>query len=152
MLSDYAAVQDILIIEDNDDDFEATERALSKNTTLANPIQRCRDGLEAWAYLRGEEPFSGLNLRALPGLILLDLNMPGLDGLKLLKRIKGQDDLKKIPVVVMTTSSEQEDVEGCYRAGANTYVQKPVSWTEFTEAMTRLQEYWFQFALLPKER
>ena len=142
--------QDIIIVEDNDDDFEATERALKRNKNLSNPIIRCKDGLDAWHYLTGQGTYATRLRMGEPGLILLDLNMPGLDGRKLLAWMKADEELKKIPVVVMTTSTAKEDIESCYRAGANTYVRKPVSWPEFSEAVTRLLEYWFQIAILPK--
>lgn len=144
------APQEILIVEDNNDDFEATERALVRNKNLSNPIVRCRDGLDAWAYLKGEGKYAPPDRPRKPGLMLLDLNMPGLDGRKLLKRMQDDPGLGGIPVVVMTTSTAPEDVLACYQAGANTYVPKPVSWPEFSEAVTRLHEYWFQIALLPK--
>ncbi len=140
----------ILIVEDNDDDFEATERALRKNKNLSNPITRCRDGLDAWAYLRQEGKYAPPNDPPQPGLVLLDLNMPGLCGRKLLSRVKGDPVLCKLPVVVLTTSAANEDINGCYRAGANTYIPKPVSWTEFAASIDRLHEYWFQVALLPR--
>lgn len=145
-----AESQDILIVEDNDDDFEATERALTRSKNLSNPIARCRDGSDAWAYLNGEGRYASPQPPRKPGLILLDLNMPGLDGRQLLARMKKSADLCQIPVVVMTTSVADEDVNACYRAGANTYVRKPISWSDFSEAVTRLNEYWFQIALLPK--
>ena len=126
-------VQSILIVEDNDDDFEATERALRRNSSLANPIERCLDGEEAWKRLNSNEDCS-------PGLILLDLNMPGMDGRQLLKLIKGDEALRSIPVVIMTTSAEEDDVESCYDMGANTYIRKPISWAEFAEAIARLRE------------
>lgn len=149
-MPDRSTPQDILIIEDNDDDFEATERALLKKINLSNPIHRCRDGLDAWAYLRGEGRYALPIQPKRPGLILLDLNMPGLDGRKLLKRIKEDQKLCRVPVVVMTSSDAEEDIDACYSAGANTYVRKPVSWTGFAEAVARLHDYWFQIALLPK--
>ncbi|WP_246035850.1 response regulator [Aliishimia ponticola] len=133
-----------MIIDDNDDDFEATERALRKSSNLANPLIRCSDGAEAWDMLNNQD-----NL--LPALILLDLNMPGLDGRRLLARIKQDERLCVIPVVIMTTSTREEDVSQCYAMGANTYVRKPVSWNEFSEAISRLHDYWFHFALLPKQ-
>ena len=140
---------DILVVEDNDDDFEATERALSSTGQLRNPVRRCRDGLEAWRYLKGDKSTDPLDRTQLPDLILLDLNMPGLDGRSFLKRMKGDDDLRPIPVVIMTTSNDSVDVRACYDAGANTYVCKPVSWSEFNKAIARLRDYWFGLAVLP---
>lgn len=148
-MPDAREPQEVLIVEDNDDDFEATVRALTRNGNLANPIRRCRDGLEAWEFLRGEGRYAGRAPSSRPGLALLDLNMPGLDGRKLLQRIKNDPGLRSIPVVVMTTSTEPADVQICYDAGANTYVRKPVSFPDFVEAMARLKDYWFQIALLP---
>lgn len=148
-MPDESGPQEILIIEDNDDDFEATMRALKRTGKLANEIRRCRDGFDAWDYLQGRGRYAPPNRPRRPGLALLDLNMPGLDGRKLLQRIKDDPELRALPVVVMTTSTEPRDVQICYDAGANTYVTKPVSFPEFVEAMTRLRDYWFQIALLP---
>lgn len=150
-MPDQPVNQTILVVEDNDDDFEATERALLRSTNLSNPIARCRDGLEAWSYLKRQGPYAQPDAAPRPGLILLDLNMPGLDGRKLLARIKEDPELNDVPVVVMTTSTAAEDIDACYRAGANTYVRKPVSWTEFADAIARLHDYWFQIALLPRK-
>ena len=88
---------------------------------------------------------------ARPGLVLLDLNMPGMDGRKTLEVIKQDDTLKQIPVIILTTSSDERDIQACYQTGANTYVQKPVSFDGLIEAIKRLKAYWFEIALLPKE-
>lgn len=149
-MHDPNGIQTILIIEDNDDDFEATERALCRKKSLSNPIFRCRDGQEALDYLKGNGQYASRDVTGTPALILLDLNMPGLDGRKVLERIKKDDALCDIPVVVMTTSTAQEDISASYRAGANTYVQKPIYWNEFVEAISGLHNYWFQIAILPK--
>jgi CheY-like chemotaxis protein len=148
-LLDPEIPQTILIVEDNDDDFEAIGRAFDECQGLMNPIYRCRDGQDAWDYLTRDGAYAGTPPVGI-GLILLDLNMPGLDGRQFLKRLKSHDTHGKTPCVVMTTSTEDEDIEACYRAGANTYVRKPMSWTEFTNAISRLHEYWFQIAFLPK--
>ena len=149
-MPDTQAQRDILIVEDSDDDFEATERALRRVANLPNMIRRCHDGLEAWEYLTGK-PISNSPLPPTrPGLVLLDLNMPGLDGRKLLQRMREHPELRSIPVVIMTTSGESEDVEACYRSGANSYVHKSASWSEFSQEIRHLYEYWFQVALLPK--
>ena len=109
--------QTILVVEDSEDDFEATMRAF-RRTNLKNPVRHAASGTEALAILReGKER---------PGLILLDLNMPGLDGRRILAIVKSDPQLRKIPVVVLTTSSDDRDVEECYVLGANTYIQKPV--------------------------
>lgn len=144
------STQTILIIDDSDDDFDATVRALRKDKNLKNPLHRCEDGMQALDYLfqRGLYQEPGTAVR--PGIILLDLNMPGIDGRHVLAEIKNADDLKSIPVIVMTNSNDQRDIEDCYDMGANTYIQKPLNWSSFFEAMQRLKEYWFEIAILPK--
>jgi two-component system response regulator len=137
---------DILIVEDNDDDFEATSRALNGGK---HKILRCRDALEAWEFLKGDGQRRALDNDQLPGLILLDLNMPGLDGRKFLQRMKNDALLRAIPVVIMTTSNDSLDVQSCYEAGANTYVCKPVRWKDFNEAVGRIRDYWLKLAVLP---
>ncbi len=135
--------QPILIVDDSEDDFYAAQRALSK-ANLHNPIRRAVSGEEAIEMLRSK---SG----ARPGLILLDLNMPGIDGRKTLEIIKRDNALKTIPVVVLTTSDDERDVDKCYALGANTYIQKPVDFDGLIEAMKRLKGYWFEIAILPKD-
>jgi two-component system response regulator len=135
--------QPILIVEDSEDDFEATKRAFSK-ANLRNIIVHAASGEEALAYLRAENG-------AKPGLILLDLNMPGIDGRKTLEIIKKTDGLRKTPVIVLTTSSDERDIKACYELGANTYIQKPVDFDGLIAAIQRLKQYWFEIALLPKE-
>ncbi|MBI1211826.1 MAG: response regulator [Alphaproteobacteria bacterium] len=137
------STQPILIVEDSPDDFEATKRAFSK-ANLRNEITHCESGEAALSYLRGET-------NAKPGIILLDLNMPGLDGRKTLEIIKNSEELKKIPIVILTTSNDERDVQACYALGANTYIQKPVDFDGLIAAIRRLKEYWFEIALLPKE-
>ena len=134
--------QPILLVDDNDDDVEAAMRGF-KRTNLKNPIVRAATGTEALGMLRDHK------LR--PALILLDLNMPGLDGRRVLAILKADSELKKIPVVILTTSSDERDVEECYMLGANTYVQKPVDLDGLFAAIQRLKDYWFEIALLPKE-
>ncbi len=134
--------QPILIVEDSEDDFEATMRAL-KSANLHNPIIHALTGQEAIDILNGNSKK--------PGLILLDLNMPGLDGRKTLAIIKQDEALKKIPVVILTTSNDERDVTECYELGANTYIQKPVDLDGLFGAIRRLKEYWFEIAILPME-
>jgi two-component system, response regulator len=134
--------QPILLIDDNDDDVEATLRAF-KRTNLKNTFMRAATGAEAIALLRDRKIH--------PGLILLDLNMPGLDGRRVLAILKSDNELRKIPVVVLTTSSDERDIEECYQLGANTYIQKPVDLDGLFAAIQRLKDYWFEIALLPRE-
>lgn len=134
--------QPILIVEDSEDDFEATQRAFTK-ANFHNPIQHASSGEDAVAYLRSPTT-------AKPGLILLDLNMPGMDGRKTLQLIKANDHTRNIPVIVLTTSNDERDIHDCYAFGANTYIQKPVDLDALFAAVRRLKEYWFEIAILPK--
>jgi CheY-like chemotaxis protein len=126
----------ILLVEDNPADEALTLRALRK-ANIANDVVVARDGVEAAEILFGEGP-----QRALPELILLDLKLPKLDGHEVLKRIRDDDRTQLLPVVILTTSVEDEDrIEG-YRLGANSYIRKPVDFNEFSQAVTQLGLYW----------
>lgn len=138
--------QPILLVEDSPEDYETTERAL-RRSGLKNPIFRCADGDEALDFLFRR----GANADApRPGVILLDLNLPGTDGREVLSEIKKDPGLKQIPVVVLTTSSDERDVQACYQAGASSYIQKPVDLEGFMKAIERLNGYWFEVVILPK--
>lgn len=128
----------ILLVEDNPDDEALMIRALKKNN-IANEILVARDGVEALDYLFGQ--IDGRQ-RPLPQLILLDLKLPKIDGLEVLRRLRSEIRTKYIPVVVLTTSNEQRDVVESYNLGANSYVQKPVDFLEFMEATRQLGTYW----------
>jgi two-component system, response regulator len=134
--------QPILIVEDSVDDFEATKRAFAK-VNLRNPIEHASCGEDALTYLRAANTEK-------PGLILLDLNMPGMDGRKTLEIIKQSQPIKDIPIVILTTSNDERDVTACYALGANTYIQKPVDLDGLIAAIKRLKEYWFEIAILPR--
>lgn len=136
----------ILIVEDSDEDFEATARAL-RRSGLGNPIERCEDGDEALDFLFQRGAFEDAER---PGIILLDLNMPGTDGREVLQEVKADKLLKTIPVIVLTTSDDPRDIRGCYEAGANSYVHKPVNLEGFMAAIQRLRDYWFEVVLLPR--
>jgi two-component system response regulator len=138
--------QPILLVEDSPEDCETTERAF-RRSGLKNPIHHCADGDEALDYLlrRGKHADAPR-----PGVVLLDLNLPGTDGREVLTEIKSHPDLKQIPVIVLTTSSDDRDVSACYKAGANSYVQKPVDLDGFMRAIERLNDYWFEVVILPK--
>lgn len=142
--------QAILIVEDNDDDFFATMRAFKK-ADLANPVRRCTNGDQALDYLFRRGEFSDNGKAPRPGIVLLDLNLPGTDGRQVLRVVKADPSLKKIPVVVLTTSRARQDIEKCYADGANSYIQKPVNLEGFVQAIARLKEYWLEVAILPKE-
>ncbi len=138
--------QPILLVEDSPEDFETTQRAF-RRSGLKNPILRCADGDEALDFLfhRGSHADAPR-----PGVILLDLNLPGTDGREVLSEIKASDDLKQIPVIVLTTSADERDVQACYQAGASSYIQKPVDVEGFMRAIERLNDYWFEVVILPK--
>lgn len=139
----------ILLVEDSDEDYTATKRAFEK-ARCANPLIRVEDGLLALDYLLHRGKYQDVKKYPMPGVILLDLNLPGLDGRDVLKKIKVDEELKKIPIIVLTTSSDEKDINDCYRDGANSYIQKPVSVEGFVKAVQRLAHYWFEIVLLPK--
>jgi len=141
--------QTILIIEDSDDDYEAAKSALQDGKNFRNPLVRCETGQQGLDYLQGVGKYALPNRPPRPGLILLDLNLPGIDGREVLKILKEDKELRSIPVVVMTTSADERDIDDCYRIGANTYICKPLDWDSFFAAMARLKEYWFEIAVLP---
>ena len=138
----------ILLIEDSPEDYEATLRALTRSG-LANPIFRCDDGESALNYLFHRGKFAQNNAPR-PGLILLDLDLPGIDGREVLAEIKNDPELKTIPVVVFTISNDEQEIEKCYQAGANGYVKKPVNLESYLNAINRLTNYWFEIVVLPK--
>lgn len=146
----HGSGQPILIVEDSDDDHEAIVRALKRGDNLRNPLARCDNGQDALDYLRGEGRFAGENKPQRPGLVLLDLNMPGLDGRAVLAEVKADEELRELPIIIMTTSSDERDIKDCYHIGANTYIVKPLDWPGFMDAMARLKEYWIELAWLPK--
>jgi len=138
----------VLLIEDDLEDIEITRRAFKKGR-IANPLYTVRDGEEAMEFLRREGRYQEPQDAPRPGLILLDLNLPRLDGREVLKLIKTDPDLHRIPVVVLTTSAEEADVLGCYDDGANTYVVKPVEFGKFLQAVVTIGEYWLCIAVIP---
>lgn len=137
----------IMLVEDNPDDYEATVRSLRENRCM-NPIQWCRNGREALDRL-GLGRAAGDPPAPLPAIMLLDLNMPGMDGRAVLQAVKADPHLRRIPVVVLTTSADERDIERCYEIGASSYVQKPVSFPGLTAAIRTLRDYWFGIAILP---
>ncbi|HEX2223089.1 MAG TPA: response regulator [Thermoanaerobaculia bacterium] len=141
--------QPILLVEDSPEDFEATRRALNKSG-LKNPIYRCADGDEALDFLYRRGEYADVGKAPRPGIILLDLNLPGTDGREVLAEIKKDDALKQIPVIVLTTSTDDRDVDACYRSGANSYIQKPVDMDGFIKAIERLNDFWFEVVILPR--
>jgi CheY-like chemotaxis protein len=141
--------QPILLVEDSPEDFEATQRAFQKSG-LKNPLVRCEDGDQALDYLHRRGEYADPARSPRPGVILLDLNLPGTDGRQVLSEVKNSEHLRDIPVVVLTTSADERDITACYRAGANSYIQKPVDIDGFMKAIERLNGYWFEVVILPK--
>jgi two-component system response regulator len=131
----------ILLVEDNRDDELFTLDALRKSG-VTNPISVVRDGQEALDFLFCEGPWARRDAARKPCLVLLDLRLPKVSGRAVLRRIKTDDRTRRIPVVILTTSSQKEDIENCYGNGANGYVRKPVEFEEFVEAVRHLGLYW----------
>ncbi len=141
--------QPILIVEDSPEDYEAIARAFEK-AHIANRIFHCEEGDEALDFLFHRGEFASRDDYPRPGIILLDLNLPGTDGREVLQEIKESPALKTIPVLVLTTSTDERDIETCYQAGANSYIQKPVDVRGFMSAVGRLKEYWLELVILPR--
>jgi CheY-like chemotaxis protein len=127
----------ILLVEDNPDDVDLTLRALTRNK-IANEVVVARDGAEALAFLEG----AGSAGRPVPALVLLDLKLPKVDGIEVLRRIRANPATRLLPVVVLTSSSEERDLVTSYSLGANSYVRKPVDFEQFQEAVRQLGLYW----------
>lgn len=141
----------ILLVEDNPDDEELTLLSLRKNN-LAHEIIVVRDGVEAIEFLSGQGQYSGRDVSRLPTVILLDLKLPKLDGLGVLRRLRADERTKMLPVVVLTSSSQDADVLASYNLGANSYVRKPVEFGAFVEAVSNLGLYWLMLNRPPPLR
>src|SRR5450631_3077632 len=141
----------ILLVEDNPDDAKLTLRAFKRNNML-NPIVVVRDGVEALDFLFARGAHAERAGKPLPTLIVLDLKLPKLDGLGVLKTIRVDERTKLIPVVVLTSSKEEQDLIHSYSLGANSYVRKPVDFAEFLEAVRVLGIYWLMMNQSPSER
>ncbi len=133
----------ILLVEDNPDDEALTLRAFKKNK-IKNEIVVAHDGVEALDFLFGTGRHAGRDLSVMPEVVLLDLKLPKLDGLDVLRRIRADHRTNLLPVVVLTSSNEEKDLVDTYSLGANSYIRKPVDFVEFTEAVGQLGLYWFQ--------
>jgi two-component system, response regulator len=135
------AEKTILLVEDNPDDEELTTRAL-RQAKIANEIVVARDGSEAIEFLFGQGRHAGRDLSQMPAVILLDLKLPKLSGLEVLQRLRADERTKLIPTVILTSSSEDEDMVKSYKWGANSYVRKPVEFGAFVNAVSQLGMYW----------
>jgi two-component system, response regulator len=131
----------ILLVEDNPDDELLTLRALKKNGVL-NEVVVARDGVEALDYLFGTGSHAGRDTGVMPQLILLDLKLPRIDGLEVLRRLRSDERTRLLPVVILTSSREQQDMVDGYGLGANSYVRKPVNFEQFVSAVEQLKLYW----------
>ncbi len=141
-------VVEILLVEDNSNDAELTIRALKKQN-LANSLHWVKDGAEALDYIYAKGEYSDRELENRPKVILLDLNLPKIDGLEVLKKIKEDKSTKMIPVVVLTSSREEEDMVKSYNYGVNSYIVKPVDFDKFVKSVSDLGLYWVLLNKLP---
>lgn len=140
-MTEKTRITKILLVEDNPDDIRITERAL-KEAKIINKLFIVRDGQEALDYLRHEGQYREHHISPKPGLILLDINLPRVNGLEVLKIIKEDDNLKRIPTVVLTVSKRDEDIIRGYNHGCNSFIQKPVEFDKFVEAVKLIGLYW----------
>ena len=131
----------ILLVEDNPDDVDLTLRALKKGN-IVNEVVVARDGVEALDYLFGTGIHAGRDLDLMPALVLLDLKLPKTDGLEVLRRLRADTRTKLLPVVVLTSSKEEQDLLNSYELAANSYIRKPVDFLQFTDAVKQLELYW----------
>lgn len=131
----------ILLVEDNQDDIMITQRAL-KDAKVVNKLWIVRDGQEALDFLQHKGPYSDPESAPIPGLILLDINLPKVNGMDVLREIKGAPELKLIPVIMLTMSKRDEDIVKSYKCGCNSFIQKPVEFEKFVEVIKHLSLYW----------
>lgn len=136
----------ILLVEDNPDDVQLTMRAFKENN-IFNELKILQDGVEALEYLL--QAAVGDNDHLMPAVILLDLKLPRRDGLEVLVHIRSHDRLRKLPVIVLTSSREERDIRRCYDSGANSYIRKPVDFEEFTDVIRQIGSYWLKLNELP---
>lgn len=141
----------ILLVEDNPDDEALTIRAFKKNN-IRNPVVVAHDGVEALDYLFGRGAHEGRDTSVLPQITLLDLKLPKMDGLEVLRAIRADERTKRLPVVILTSSKEDSDLLDGYDLGANSYVRKPVDFTAFADAVRQLGLYWLVLNESPPER
>ncbi len=139
----------ILLVEDNPDDEALTLRAFRKNN-IKNEIVVVRDGAEALDFLHAKGPYEGRDTSVQPQVILLDLNLPKVDGLSVLRQLRGSEITRLLPIVILTSSKEEQDMISGYSLGANSYIRKPVDFNEFIEAVRQLGLYWLLLNEVPK--
>jgi CheY-like chemotaxis protein len=140
---------EVLLVEDSDQDAEMTLRALKKQN-MANNVHRVEDGQEALHFLFATGPYSNRNIKSGPRVVLLDLKLPKVDGLEVLKRVKSDERTQMIPIVVMTSSKEDRDMVESYKLGVNSYITKPVEFEKFLEAVRQFGLYWLLVNKIPR--
>ena len=133
--------KNILLVEDNPSDVKLTKRALEQNQ-ITNELIVAEDGAEALDYLVATGQYAGREIRDLPAVVLLDLKLPKIDGLEVLKKIRANEFTRLMPVVILTSSDQEQDMIASYTLGANSYIRKPVDFRQFTEAVRTLGMYW----------
>ncbi len=141
---------EILLVEDNPNDVELTLRAMDRHN-LANKVQVVRDGSEALEFVFRTGQYTERAIENVPKLILLDLKLPKVDGLEVLRKLKGDDSTKIIPVVVLTSSREERDIVDSYKLGVNSYIVKPIEFGKFVEAVSQVGLYWLLINEPPPE-
>lgn len=141
----------IFLVEDNPDDEELTLRAFKKGH-VSNPIIVARDGVEALDFMFGNGKFSGRDLSDMPQIVLLDLKLPKINGLEVLQRLRANPSTKFVPVIIFTSSSEEEDIVSSYQFGANSYIRKPVDFQGFADAVHQLGLYWMVLNQTPSPK
>jgi two-component system response regulator len=132
---------EVVLVEDNPDDARLTIRALKKQN-VANNLVHLKDGEEAIDFFFATGPYTGRNTSNVPKVVLLDLKMPKVNGIEVLAKLKADEKTRSIPVVVLTSSAEDPDIEKCYALGANSYIVKPVNFDDFTKAVSEMGMYW----------
>lgn len=139
----------ILLVEDNEHDVFAVQRALDKSG-VRNPMLHFRTGEELFDYLKRQDETEDPEQQIMPAIILLDLNLPTITGYDVLNVLKGHEQLKRVPIIVFSSSNDERDIQACFEAGANSYIVKPMTFAGLIKAIAELYDYWFEIAVLPK--
>ncbi len=149
MRQDQRPSPSLLVVENSDEDFETLSRIINRVSTVSISVHRCIDGDDALDFLNRAGEYSNIDDLLTPGLIILDLNLPGTDGREVLIALKQSPILKTIPVVVLSTSSNPKDIAACYQSGVNSYMLKPMNIDALKDSVQILLDYWFKITILP---